>query len=141
MLMLGSPPDTDGREVVRAMRAVDGVADVHHLHLWQLDERRDALDAHVVVTAGDWDRADAIKESVRDALRTRFGIERATLETECARHACDGAALFGDDDVDRDSDSHHFGPCRYPQVSRTRREHATSGCRRQTTSPSPSRAR
>ena len=34
MLMLGSPPDTDGREVVRAMRAVDGVADVHHLHLW-----------------------------------------------------------------------------------------------------------
>ena len=109
MLMLGSPPDTDGREVVRAMRAVDGVADVHHLHLWQLDERRDALDAHVVVTAGDWDRADAIKESVRDALRTGFGIGRATLETECARHACDGAALFGDDDVDRDSDSHHFG--------------------------------
>ena len=96
MLMLGSPPDTDGREVARAMRAVDGVADVHHLHLWQLDERRDALDAHVVVTAGDWDRADAIKDAVRDALRAGFGIEHATLETECARHACDGAALFGD---------------------------------------------
>jgi cobalt-zinc-cadmium efflux system protein len=32
-LMLGSPPDIDNAAVVEAMRSVDGVADVHHVHL------------------------------------------------------------------------------------------------------------
>jgi cobalt-zinc-cadmium efflux system protein len=31
--MLGSPPDIDNAAVVEAMRSVDGVADVHHVHL------------------------------------------------------------------------------------------------------------
>lgn len=95
MLMLGSPPDTDARAVVEAMGTVDGVADVHHVHLWQLDEHRDALDAHVAIAAGDWARADAIKAAVRTRLAEDFGIAHATLETECARHACDDAATFG----------------------------------------------
>ena len=102
MLMLGSPPDIDARAVVGAMGAVDGVADVHHVHLWQLDERRDALDAHLVVAAGDWDRADAIKAAVRAALREEFGIGHATLETECTRHACGDAATFGHGEAEPD---------------------------------------
>ena len=32
-LMLGSPPDIDGNDVVRAIQSVDGVVDVHHVHL------------------------------------------------------------------------------------------------------------
>lgn len=95
ILMLGNSPDTDARQVVAAMHDVDGVDAVHHVHLWQLDEHHDALDAHLVIAAGDWDRADAIKSAVRVALVERFGIEHATLETECSRHACNDAALFG----------------------------------------------
>ena len=109
MLMLGSPPDTDGREVAREMAAIEGVADVHHLHLWQLDEQRDALDAHVTITDGDWERADAIKAAVRERLRTRFGIAHATLETECARHACTEATLFGHEANAPDDGHEHSG--------------------------------
>lgn len=101
LLMLGSPPETDARAVVEAMGRIDGVAGIHHVHLWQIDEQRDALDAHVVVTEGAWDRADAIKHAVRERLHVEFGIAHATLETECARHACGDAALFGHDREER----------------------------------------
>ncbi len=95
LLMLGSPADADAAGIVADMRAVDGVADVHHVHLWMIDENRNAVDAHIVVQQGDWGRADAIKDAVRKALHPH-GISHATLEVECSRHACHDAQLFGD---------------------------------------------
>jgi len=50
-LMLGSPPEMDGSEVVETVRSVEGVSDVHHVHLWQMQEHEAALDCHVVLTA------------------------------------------------------------------------------------------
>ena len=35
-LMLGSPPDINGTDVVESIRAVEGVHDLHHVHLWQM---------------------------------------------------------------------------------------------------------
>ncbi|MBA3325348.1 MAG: cation transporter [Rhodobacteraceae bacterium] len=95
ILMLGSPPDIDAGAVVAALRAVPGVRDVHHLHLWRMQEHASAVDAHVVIDAGRWSEADAIKGRIKAALHDRFDIDHATLELECAAHACDDAPLFG----------------------------------------------
>ena len=95
LLMLGSPVESDADAIVADMRAVDGVQDVHHVHLWMIDEGRNAVDAHVVVTEGDWDRADAVKDAVRLALKGH-DISHATLEIECSRHACHDRQLFGE---------------------------------------------
>lgn len=95
ILMLGSPPELEPEEVIAEARGVAGVADVHHAHLWQLDERRVSLEAHVVVEPGAWSRADAIKADVKARLSERFGIGHTTLEMECAHHACEGEQVFG----------------------------------------------
>ena len=88
ILMLGSPPDLETRTILTAIRGVDGVADVHHLHLWQMQEHQPALDAHVVIETGAWGDADAIKQAVKATLRNRFSISHITLEIECHIHAC-----------------------------------------------------
>lgn len=95
MLMLGSPPGIEAETVLARMSAVDGVANVHHMHLWQVSEHENAVDAHVAVEPGAWDRADAIKTAVKDRLRTDFGIAHTTLELECARHVCHEAQAIG----------------------------------------------
>lgn len=95
ILMLGSPPGLDTLAVVAAVQSVDGVADVHHAHLWQMGEHKTAFDAHVAVEEGAWSRADAIKTAVKTALRDRFGVVHSTLELECGRHACRDAAVLG----------------------------------------------
>jgi cobalt-zinc-cadmium efflux system protein len=95
ILMLGRPPDIDTDGVLRTVRETDGVVGVHHTHFWLMTENRAALDAHVVIEGGMWDRADAIKVAVKQALRDGFGRDHATLELECARHVCADPSNFG----------------------------------------------
>lgn len=95
ILMLASPPDVDGNSVVAALRQVPGVADIHHAHLWQMDEHRGALDAHLVIEPGSWHQADAIKELAKKQLNDLFGIDHSTLELECSAHACTDPQTFG----------------------------------------------
>ncbi|MGX9853991.1 cation diffusion facilitator family transporter [Limimaricola variabilis] len=95
ILMLGAPPDLDTRAVLGHLREVEGVASVHHVHLWQMQENEPALDAHVAVHEGRWSEADAIKSRIKRSLGERFGIGHVTLEMECAAHACQGAEAIG----------------------------------------------
>lgn len=94
VLMLGAPPGVSAQAVLAAMRGTDGVSGVHHLHLWQMDEHRPSVEAHVVVAEGRWSEADAIKAAVRDRLKP-LGVHHSTLELECARHICAGAPEIG----------------------------------------------
>ncbi len=94
-LMLGSPPDMDCGAVIDAMRGVEGVDDVHHVHLWQMQEHEAALDCHVVLTEDGWQRIEAVKAAIKNELRERFGITHSSLEFENIHHAHKGAELIG----------------------------------------------
>jgi cobalt-zinc-cadmium efflux system protein len=100
IVMLGSPPGLDTAEVLKSMGDVDGVANIHHLHLWQVHEHEVALDAHLVVAQGEWARGDAIKNAVKKMLRESYDIAQATLEIECTRHACGDAQAIGHASMD-----------------------------------------
>jgi cobalt-zinc-cadmium efflux system protein len=82
VLMESAPEDVDVREVAAALRDVDGVEDVHHLHLWLMDETRAALEAHLVIDRSDAPALDRIVGRSRAVLRERFGLDHATLEVE-----------------------------------------------------------
>lgn len=95
-LMLGSPPDIDAEAVIGAIRGVEGVADLHHMHLWQMQEHAAALDCHVVVEAAAWHRLETLKQEIKAKLETGFGIAHSSLEFEHEERAHRNAALFGD---------------------------------------------
>lgn len=94
-LMLGIPPNIDGAEVVEAIQAVDGVLEVHHVHLWQMQEHAAALDCHIVVERARLNEAEKIKQNVKVALADRFSIEHSTLEFEAKDSAHEDAQVFG----------------------------------------------
>ena len=95
-LMLGSPSGIDREALVSTLCAVPGVAGVHHLHLWQMQEHAAALDMHVVVEVVAWGRVEQIKGTIKRLLRDEFAITHSTLEFEREDQAHRGAALFGD---------------------------------------------
>ena len=90
-LMLARPAGVDPQSVLDRIADIDGVTDVHHLHLWDFADHKAALSAHVVIWGGDWARADAIKAQIKDALPD---LHHITLELECATHACTDAPAF-----------------------------------------------
>ena len=94
-LMLGSPPDIDSDAVVQAMRDADGVRDVHHVHLWQMQEHEVALDCHVVLDDQGWARIESVKADIKSRLKGGFGIAHSSLEFEHEGNAHQNAELYG----------------------------------------------
>ncbi|MBS9718286.1 cation diffusion facilitator family transporter [Pseudohalocynthiibacter aestuariivivens] len=94
VLMLGRPPSVKMDDVLKAMKNIDGVTGVHHVHLWQLEEKKAALQAHVVIGEGRWGDADAIKTRIRTVLAD-LKIDHSTLEMECSRHVCLDTPVVG----------------------------------------------
>ena len=94
-LMLGCPPELDGELVIEALRDINGIDDVHHIHLWQMQENTSALDTHVVLTEKGWGRIESIKAEIKTVLSERFNITHSTLEFEHPEFAHKEAALYG----------------------------------------------
>ncbi len=67
-------------DVSADLAAVDGVGDVHDLHVWTLTSGMHVATAHLVTTSA----ADpqAVLDAARDVLRVQHQIEHATLQVE-----------------------------------------------------------
>ena len=88
ILMEGAPENISIEEVIKVMEHVEGVSNVHHAHLWQLDEHVNALEAHVVID--DFGETEKIKMALKLELETKFSIAHSTLEFEidCCGKVC-----------------------------------------------------
>lgn len=80
--------DIDG--ICSMMRSVEGVTDVHHVHIWSISTTQAAMTAHVAID--DISRMDAIRSTLKHKL-FECGISHATLEIEsslspCGEHDC-----------------------------------------------------
>ena len=86
ILMLGAPPGTDAAKVKGAMEELPGVIEAHHLHLWQIDEKRSSAEMHLVIE----DQVDftVVIASAKRVLAERFSITHATIEVERAASGC-----------------------------------------------------
>ena len=82
LLMEGTPANLSIETIKKRLETEDGVQNVHHIHLWHLDESRIALEAHVVVTAQNLEDVEILKGVLKKMLREDFAISHSTLEFE-----------------------------------------------------------
>lgn len=82
VLMEGSPEDLDIDDLQREIEGTSGVAGLHHLHVWELDEEHRALEAHIVIEDDRLEDLDTIKTELKKRLSERFDIAHSTLEFE-----------------------------------------------------------
>ncbi len=96
ILMMAAPEDVDVNKLVSDMRSVEGVQEVHHVHVWLIDEDHKALQAHLVVTESSLRSVAEVKGAVRKILRDRHGIDHSTLEIDTPEDGCeDGVQVIG----------------------------------------------
>jgi len=82
LLMEGTPADVELGEVIAALGALDGVADVHHVHGWALTSGRYVVTAHLRVRDAWSGDPGELLTTAHALLRTRFGFYFATLQIE-----------------------------------------------------------
>ena len=82
LLMEGTPEELSSEDIKLSAEKINQVEDVHHIHIWHLDEHRIALEAHVVVTADKLKEVEVIKDQLKLLLKDEFNITHSTLEFE-----------------------------------------------------------
>jgi len=85
ILLEGVPPHIDIQELVAKMRAVTGVNDIHHLHVWSICSHITALSAHIDVEPDHRLRQGEIIGTLEQMLDHDYHITHTTLQGECSR--------------------------------------------------------
>lgn len=79
-----APKTVNIQELKEHLTNLNGVIDVHHIHIWSMDGQSNYATMHIVAK----DNVHDIKEMVREELK-EHGISHATLELEAENEHCD----------------------------------------------------
>ena len=82
ILLEGTPRNLQLGEVREAMAAVDGVLNVHDLHVWSLGSKSHALASHVTIAEMPMSECGNILTCINSALRERLHITHPTIQFE-----------------------------------------------------------
>ena len=82
ILTEGTPRKIKLEEVASYIQSVPGVENVHHVHIWGLSSRVNALSTHVVVRDQLISNGGKITNQLEKELETRFGINHPTIQLE-----------------------------------------------------------
>lgn len=88
ILLEGAPPHIDRNAVARDLAAeIDGLLDIHHMHVWTLDGRQLMATLHARIDA----TADAGQTiaAIKSRLSGKYGIHHATVEIETGEACSD----------------------------------------------------
>lgn len=77
------PHDISIKEIKEHVLEIDGVLDVHHMHIWSMDGHNNYASMHVVTEAN----AQIVKAKIREELK-EHGIGHVTLELEGREEVC-----------------------------------------------------
>ncbi|KAK1271044.1 Metal tolerance protein 1 [Acorus gramineus] len=81
VLMESAPDEIDVVALERGLKSLEGVCDVHDLHVWAISVGRVALSCHVMAAPDAVDAGD-IHLRIRDYLEEKYGISHVTVQVE-----------------------------------------------------------
>jgi cobalt-zinc-cadmium efflux system protein len=82
ILLEGTPRGISLGEIRRTLSTIDGVEDVHDLHVWSLGSNLHALSSHVTIADIPPSASNLILDRINVTLRERFRIHHTTLQFE-----------------------------------------------------------
>lgn len=80
ILMEGTPHRINPEHVKAELLSIEGVIDVHDLHIWTITSGRDSLSCHIVVN--EETNCQKVLQQAINHLKDHFHIEHATIQTE-----------------------------------------------------------
>jgi cobalt-zinc-cadmium efflux system protein len=76
-------------ELERVLKGFEEVAEIHHTHLWSIDESSHVLTTHIAVKRVlTIEELGKLKREIKHSLRDKFGIIDTTIEIELPGQEC-----------------------------------------------------
>jgi len=84
ILLEGRPRELRVEDVARAILTIEGVNEVHDVHLWSLGGGHNALSLHARIPDMHLDECERVLIAIRRQASEKFGIEHTTVQLERA---------------------------------------------------------
>lgn len=84
ILLEGRPLDLRVEDVARAILKIEGVQEVHDVHLWSLGGSHNALSLHARVPDMHLDECERLLASIKQVAAKEFGVDHTTVQLERA---------------------------------------------------------
>jgi cobalt-zinc-cadmium efflux system protein len=82
ILLEGAPRELDIREITVTLKQLEGVVDVHDLHIWTISSGMDALSGHIVVRDQMLSQSSKLLYEINKILAQRYNISHTTIQLE-----------------------------------------------------------
>jgi cobalt-zinc-cadmium efflux system protein len=82
ILLEGAPRQVDILEITDTLKQLEGVVDVHDLHVWTISTGMDALSGHVVVHDQMLSESGKLLSEIKKLLAERYNITHTTIQLE-----------------------------------------------------------
>jgi cobalt-zinc-cadmium efflux system protein len=82
IFMNATPPGIDIEAIQKEIETMEGVKEIHHLHVWNLSQNSMALAVHILTEDKMLSEVDKISMAVRDMLLCKFNIDHPVLQFE-----------------------------------------------------------
>jgi cobalt-zinc-cadmium efflux system protein len=92
ILMNATPPGIDLHDIQKSLESLEGVKEIHDLHVWNPSAESIALAVHITVPDQMLGKVDELAERVRTVLADKFKIDHPTLQFES--NTCNDAKLL-----------------------------------------------
>jgi cobalt-zinc-cadmium efflux system protein len=105
ILMNATPPGIDLGKIQKSLESIDGIREIHDLHVWNPSSESIALAVHITVPDQMLGCVDDLAAKVRAKLSSEFNIDHPTLQFES--NSCnDGELLCRTTGNDRQNNRH-----------------------------------
>ena len=104
IFLIRTPKNVDVNELIEHVKSVDGVLDVHHLHVWSIDGQINCATLHVV--ANEYNAQ--IKERVKEEFK-EHGILHVVVEIETDKEKCEHKTC----EIKSHESHHHHHHCQH----------------------------
>lgn len=84
ILMQGAPK-MDYDAIKADLMSINGITNVHHIHIWMIDENRIMFSAHINMRDMLLSDAEPIYRQIEDLLAKKYGVCHVTLQAEDVR--------------------------------------------------------
>ena len=91
VIMMSSPAGMDLQELKEYVEEIPGVNNIHHVHVWKLNDNDIHFEAHIEVENISVSDTSLIQKKIEHGLQDKYGINHTTLQFEC--DTCDSKEM------------------------------------------------
>lgn len=91
MVMMSSPADIDITEIKSVLEGLPPVLNIHHVHIWRLNDHDTHFEAHIEVNDMTVGESTEMRRIIEHLLHDKFEINHTTLQFECNK--CDNKSV------------------------------------------------